>query len=79
MRNKKIIVALVFIFSFGLVLTCEGSASKVSGGAYFYPETATYRASFSMDITQEGGALPAGWLKYYYTRTRMNMVSTGIK
>lgn len=49
---------------------------RISGGAYFYPETPTYRASFSMDII--GPSSPSGWLKYYYTRTRMNFVSTGI-
>jgi hypothetical protein len=49
---------------------------RISGGAYFYPETSTYRASFSMDVT--GPLSPSGWLKYYYTRTRMNFVSTGI-
>jgi hypothetical protein len=49
---------------------------KVSGGAYFYPETSTYRASFSMDVN--GPSSPSGWLKYYYTRTRMNFVSTEI-
>jgi hypothetical protein len=49
---------------------------RVSGGAYFYPENPTYRASFSMDVS--GPSSPSGWLKYYYTRTRMNFVSTGI-
>ena len=49
---------------------------RISGGAYFYPEAPTYRASFSMDVT--GPSSPSGWLKYYYTRTRMNFVSTGI-
>jgi len=49
---------------------------RVSGGAYFYPEAPTYRASFSMDVT--GPSSPSGWLKYYYARTRMNFVSTGI-
>ena len=53
-----------------------GRPVKVSGGAYFYPETSTYRASFLMDVT--GPLSPSGWLKYYYTRTRMNFVSTGI-
>lgn len=49
---------------------------KISGGAYFYPENATYRASFSMNVT--GPSSPSGSLNYYYTRTRMNFVSTGI-
>jgi len=49
----------------------------ISGGAYNFPETATYRATFSMDANRING-IPSGWLKYYYTRTRMNFVSTGI-
>lgn len=49
---------------------------KVTGGAYNYPQTTTYKASFSLDVT--ASAAPAGWLKYYYARTRMNFVSTGI-
>lgn len=49
---------------------------NISGGAYFYPEVSTYRASFSMDAT--GPSAPSGWLKYYYARTRMNFVSTSI-
>ena len=54
----------------------EDKKPKVSGGAYFYPESSTYRASFSMDLN--GSCPPSGWLKYYYTRMRMNFVSTGI-
>jgi predicted outer membrane repeat protein len=49
---------------------------RISGGAYNFPETATYKASFSMDVT--GPSSPSGWLKYYYSRTRMNFESTGI-
>jgi len=49
----------------------------ISGGAYNFPQTATYRATFSMDVSRTKG-VPSGWLKYYYTRTRMNFVSTGI-
>jgi hypothetical protein len=49
---------------------------RISGGAYFYPEYPTYQASFSMDVT--GSSLPSGWLKYYYPRTRMSFLSTGI-
>ena len=56
----------------------EGCVSnvRVSGGAYFYPESPVYRASFSMDV--KGPNSPSGWLKYYYTKTRMNFVSTAI-
>ena len=49
---------------------------RFSARAYFYPETQTYRASFSKDVT--GPTSSSGWLKYYYNRTRMNFVSTGI-
>jgi len=49
---------------------------KISGGAYFYPEGGRYRASFSLDV--DSGSLASSWLKYYYTRTRMYVVSTEI-
>lgn len=49
---------------------------NVSGGAYFYPENPTYQASFSMNVMDPSS--PSGWFKYYYARTRMNFVSTGI-
>ena len=62
-----------FLGALTYILTLE---VRISGGAYFYPETLTYRASFSMEII--GPSSPSGWLKYYYTRTRMNFVSTGI-
>lgn len=71
---------------------CEGNIEKIiyfgeeppqeeiiviKGGAYIYPEGGRYRASFSMDATNEGSS-PTGWLKYYYTRTRLYLVSTEI-
>lgn len=49
---------------------------KISGGAYNFPQTTIYKATFSMDVT--GPTSPSGWLKYYYSKTRMNFVSTGI-
>lgn len=55
---------------------CPVSAYRISGGAYFFPDTPLYRASFSMDIS--GPSSPSGWLKYYYTRTRMYFVSTSL-
>jgi flagellar hook assembly protein FlgD len=58
----------------GIGDACE--LRRISGGAYNYPETATYKASFSMDVT--GPSKLSGWLKYYYARTRMNFVSTAI-
>lgn len=47
----------------------------ISGGGYNYPE-ANYRASFSMYLA--GPGIIGGWLKYYYTRTRLNLLSTSI-
>lgn len=49
----------------------------ISGSAYYYPEGGRYRASFSMDISKDNGLI-SGWLKYYYTRTRMSFSSTEI-
>ena len=49
----------------------------VSGSAYNFPEDTVYKASFAMDVSTENGS-PSGWLKYHYTRTRMNFVSTAI-
>jgi hypothetical protein len=49
---------------------------RISGGAYNFPQTTAYKASFSMDVTKASSL--TGWLKYYYARTRMNFVSTGI-
>jgi len=48
----------------------------VSGSAYNYPDNTRYAASFAMDVT--GGATPTGSLHYYYSRTRMDFVSTEI-
>lgn len=59
----------------GLGDACDEFFVRVSGGAYNYPAP-RYKASFSIDIA--GPAAPSGWLKYYYSRTRMNFVSTGI-
>lgn len=52
------------------------SSVKISGSAYSNPEPSIYKASYSMDIT--GPYNPAGWLKYNYSRTRMNFNSTEI-
>lgn len=48
----------------------------ISGGAYNYPETATYKATFSLEV--RGPASPSGHLNYHYARTGMHFVSTGI-
>jgi hypothetical protein len=49
---------------------------RLSGSAYNSPESAAYRATYSLDVT--GPYQPTGTVKYYYTKTRMNFVSTGI-
>jgi hypothetical protein len=51
------------------------SQGSVSGGAYLYH--AGYRASLSLDITSDG-TVTSGWLKYYYTKTRMYFLGTEI-
>jgi hypothetical protein len=60
-----------------VAVTVNIVSHRVSGGAYNFPQTTTYKASFSMDIISSPSS-PSGWLKYYYSRTRMNFVSTGI-
>jgi len=49
----------------------------ITGDAYNYPEQYPYIAAFSMDVTNEGSN-PSGWLKYYYSRNRLNLVSTAV-
>jgi hypothetical protein len=49
---------------------------RVNGSGYFYPESPTYKATFSMDAN--GPAALNGWLKYNYAKTRMTFVSTAI-
>ena len=45
MKRKSMITtgAVVLIILFSITLTDEVSTMKVSVGAYFYPETSTYR------------------------------------
>ena len=70
---------------------CEGSIVRelyfagpaentivVSGGANNYPDGGdVYSASFSMEVGTDG-ANASGWLKYYYTRSRLYLGSTAI-
>lgn len=50
----------------------------VNGGAYFYH--GGYQEKISLDVTVLSGMVQStGWLKYYYTKTRMNLVSTKIQ
>ncbi|MDP3297265.1 MAG: peptidoglycan DD-metalloendopeptidase family protein [Thermodesulfovibrionia bacterium] len=58
----------------GIGDACE--AVRISGGAYNFPQTTAYKASFSMDVTKASSL--TGWLKYYYAKTRMNFVSAVI-
>jgi hypothetical protein len=49
----------------------------VSGGAYFLHDG--YQEKLSLDVAVQAGTVqPGGWLKYYSTKTRMNLVSTEI-
>ncbi len=57
-------------------IASEGVPVNISGGAYNFPVHPRYRAVFSMDVS--GPSAPSGWLKYYYSQTRMNFVSTEI-
>jgi len=50
---------------------------RLYGGAYNVPQGGMYTASFSVDASGKP-TWGTGWLKYYYGRTRMNFVSTGI-
>ncbi|PYR23662.1 MAG: hypothetical protein DMF94_00600, partial [Acidobacteria bacterium] len=50
---------------------------RLYGGAYNVPQGSAYTASFSVDASGKP-TWGTGWLKYYYGRTRMNFVSTGI-
>jgi hypothetical protein len=49
---------------------------RMAGSGYNSPENPTYRATFSVDA--EGTSSTPGALKYSYTRTRMNFVSSAI-
>jgi len=55
---------------------CEPAQYRISGSAYNYPQLPPYSAAFSMDAA--GPDSPSGWLRYYYSRTRMNFQSTAV-
>ena len=48
----------------------------ITGSAFNYPDD-SYRAVFSIDVSTTNGN-SAGVLEYYFTRTRMNFISTSI-
>ena len=49
---------------------------RVRGTASNNPETSVYRGSLTLDVS--GSDPPAGSLRYYYGRRRLNLVSTSI-
>lgn len=78
MKHTKFLFIILIIALIGLPQIALGAVNRVSGNGYIFPETTTYKATFSMDVSKDGANPPAGWVKYYYSRNRMNMVSTGI-
>jgi uncharacterized repeat protein (TIGR01451 family) len=48
--------------------------ARLAGSGYIYHDN--YRGTFQVDASS--GQPPSGYLKYYYTRTRMNVVSTAV-
>jgi YD repeat-containing protein len=60
----------------GITVTAYTSyAIAVSGSGYNYPQPG-FRASLSMSVN--GSSLETSWLTYYYTKLRLNLVSTSI-
>jgi len=78
MNYKRFLFAILIIALIGLPQIASAAINRISGNGYIFPETTTYKATFSMDVSKDGENPPSGWVKYYYSRTRMNMVSTGI-
>lgn len=78
MNYKRFLFPILIIALIGLPQIASAAVNRISGNGYIFPETTTYKATFSMDVSRDGENPPAGWVKYYYSRTRMNMVSTGI-
>lgn len=52
-----------------------GNKYGISGSGYNYPEPG-YRAGMSLNILQS--SLGTGWLNYYYSRLKINFISTSI-
>ncbi|MBI5050481.1 MAG: hypothetical protein HZC11_06365 [Nitrospirae bacterium] len=79
--QKKFFLFLVFLSVFFLpALFLHGSSVhaagyKVYGAGYNYPAP-LFRASLS--LSAEKSSLSAGWVKYYYTRSRLSLISTAI-
>ncbi|MBI5409475.1 MAG: hypothetical protein HZA14_08925 [Nitrospirae bacterium] len=49
--------------------------TTVSGSGYNYPEP-NYRANMSMNVNSSSPG--TSWLRYYYTKNRLNLVSSSI-
>ncbi|MDD5434454.1 MAG: carboxypeptidase regulatory-like domain-containing protein [Nitrospira sp.] len=69
---------LLVCFLLSLASISSAAVNRISGNGYTFPETPSYKAIFSMDVSKDGANPPSGLVKYYYSRTRMNMVSTAI-
>ncbi|MBI4837631.1 MAG: fibronectin type III domain-containing protein [Nitrospirae bacterium] len=74
-RSKKPILALILLFLLSFVSTTFAADYRASGNGYNYPEP-SFRASMSLDV--RSSSLGTSWLKYYYTRLRLSLVSTSI-
>ena len=78
MNHTRHLLIILIIACIGLPQAASAAVNRISGSGYIFPETTTYKATFSMDVSKDGANPASGWVKYYYSRTRMNMVSTGI-
>lgn len=78
MRKMYVYLFILFAWIFCVSALSNAAVNRISGNGYIFPETQTYKAIFSMDVSRDGANPPSGLAKYYYSRTRMNMVSTAI-
>ncbi|MBI5192145.1 MAG: hypothetical protein HZA08_01745 [Nitrospirae bacterium] len=78
MTRKVFVVLLVLALFFCLSSITNAAINRISGNGYIFPETQTYKAIFAIDVSRDGVNTPSGLVKYYYSRTRMSMVSTSI-
>ncbi|MBI4839227.1 MAG: hypothetical protein HY806_08855 [Nitrospirae bacterium] len=72
---KKPILALTILFLLSFASSVFAADYRASGNGYNYPEP-SFRASMSLDV--KSSSLGTSWLKYYYTRLRLSLVSTSI-
>lgn len=78
MRKGYVYLFILFAWIFCVSPLSNAAVNRISGNGYIFPENLTYKAVFSMDVNRDGVNPPSGLAKYYYSRTRMNMVSTAI-